>query len=535
MIDYRLQRLGFAVRAKKIDITQVDTGDPHVWEMISEGRVKGVFQIEGHLGKTWSKKLKPESIEELAALLSIIRPGCLKAFVDGKSMTQHFVDRKFGKEEIPSLHESIDDLLKETYGVIVYQEQAMKIAEVMAGFSLQAADDLRTAIGKKKIDLMKKVRVKYIEGCKQNGIDEDTAVEIFDMIEKSARYSFNKSHAVGYAKMAYWSAWLRCYYPSYFFKNWLGGASDKIDPDMEIRQLVMSAKSEDIDICGPSFKVLDENFSWFEGAIHFGICNVKNVGKAHLLALRKILNGSEMLFRSFFKPISWSIMLIKTLRKINKRAVENLIKTGAFSGLGKSRTAMLHEYHCFMELTKKEMQAVEEHISLECDISDIIKKLITYGTKKDGGFISTQNRLDKVESILSRLENPGRDLSDNSVVYAKLEERLLGYAISHSELNNCSDAGFADTTCKEIADGKMGSSTIAVIVKNIREHETKNCDTMAFLSVEDDSGESENIVIFPDVYGQYKDIIYNEATLLISGEIKDKERNSFIVDKVFVI
>ena len=171
----------------EIDITSVDKEDPEVWKMIGEGRVKGVFQIEGHLGKTWAKALKPENMLELAALISIIRPGTLKAIVDGKSMTQHFVDRKFGKEEIPSLHESIDELLKETYGVIVYQEQAMKIAQVMAGVSLQEADDLRKAICKKKAYLMRKVRVKYIDGCKDNGIEEEKAVEIFDMIEKSAR------------------------------------------------------------------------------------------------------------------------------------------------------------------------------------------------------------------------------------------------------------------------------------------------------------------------------------------------------------
>lgn len=176
----------------KIDITKIREDDAEVWNMIGEGRVKGCFQIESYLGKTWSKKSKPKNITELSALISIVRPGTLKAIVDGKSMTQHFVDRKFGKEDIPSLHPLIDDLLKETYGVIVYQEQAMEISVKMAGFNLKQADDLRKAIGKKKADLMKEVRVKFIEGCKNNNIDEDKAIEIFDMIEKSARYSFNK-------------------------------------------------------------------------------------------------------------------------------------------------------------------------------------------------------------------------------------------------------------------------------------------------------------------------------------------------------
>ena len=176
----------------KIDIAKVKENDRAVWDMIGEGRVKGCFQIESHLGKTWCKALKPDNILELAALISIIRPGTLKAFVDGKSMTQHYVDRKHGKDKVPSLHPTIDKLLEETYGVIVYQEQAMEIAVKMAGFNLKEADDLRKAIGKKKADLMKQVRIKFIDGSKQNGIEEEKAAEIFDMIEKSARYSFNK-------------------------------------------------------------------------------------------------------------------------------------------------------------------------------------------------------------------------------------------------------------------------------------------------------------------------------------------------------
>lgn len=175
-----------------IDITQISEEDPKVWEMIGEGRVKGCFQIESYLGKTWAKKLQPKNMTELAALVSIIRPGTLKAIVDGKSMTQHFVDRKHGKEDIPSLHTLIDDLLIETYGVIVYQEQAMEIAVKLARFNLKEADDLRKAIGKKKADLMKELRLKFIDGCKNNYVDEEKAIEIFDMIEKSARYSFNK-------------------------------------------------------------------------------------------------------------------------------------------------------------------------------------------------------------------------------------------------------------------------------------------------------------------------------------------------------
>jgi len=134
-----------------------------------------------------------------------------------------------------------------------------------------------------------------------------------------------------------------------------------------------------------------------------------------------------------------------------------------------------------------------------------------------------------------RIQNPGRNLADNSMTYARIEEKLLGYAINHSELNACSDACHANATCKQLTDGRADNCVIAVIIKTVREHKTKNGDIMAFVSAEDDSGELENIVIFPDVYEQNKDIIYDRATVLLSGQIKDKTRNSFIIDKVFSI
>ena len=168
-------------------------------------------------------------------------------------------------------------------------------------------------------------------------------------------------------------------------------------------------------------------------------------------------------------------------------------------------------------------------------LTDILGILISHGTKKQGGAIATQNRMDKVSNILVRVLNPGRTLVDSSIVYARIEEQLLGCQVNHSELNGCSESCHANSTCKEIADGKPDASIIAAIIKRIKQHKTKNGDIMAFLSVEDDSGELDNIVVFPDIYEQSKDIMYERATVLISGQIKDKQRNSFVVDKIFSI
>jgi hypothetical protein len=177
----------------KLDITKIPLDDQKTWDLICSGNTKGVFQLETHLGKHWCKECQPRTMEELSDVISIIRPGTLKAKQDNKSMTQHYADRKSGKDEIGSLYGPIDSITSTTYNVIIYQEQCMQIAQVMAGFSEQQADSLRKAIGKKLADLMAKVKTEFLEGCEKQGHSKENSERIFDIIEKSNRYSFNKS------------------------------------------------------------------------------------------------------------------------------------------------------------------------------------------------------------------------------------------------------------------------------------------------------------------------------------------------------
>jgi len=181
----------------EIDYYNINHNCPATWSLFCEGKTKGIFQLEKSLGKSWSEKVKPVSIEEVSALVSLIRPGTLKAIVDGKSMTKHFVDRKNGEEEFEYFHPSASKILDVTHGVIVYQEQTLALAKMFAGFDLIQADMLRRAIGKKKADVMAQCRIQFIEGCeKQNVIDSGDAEALFDIIEKSNRYSFNKCLAL---------------------------------------------------------------------------------------------------------------------------------------------------------------------------------------------------------------------------------------------------------------------------------------------------------------------------------------------------
>ena len=512
-----------------VDILSIPLNDIYTWDMICEGKVKGCFQIESYLGKKWCRKIKPRSIEELSDVIALIRPGCLASSSNGKSMTDIYCDTKNGSMEIKSLHPLLDDLLNKTHGIIVYQEQSMKIAEIIAGFTLEQADDLRKAIGKKKADLMKEVRLKFIEGAIKNGTTNEKAVEIFDIIEKSNRYSFNASHSVCYAMLAYWSAYLRCHHKKEFYKNWLATADGKLDPDAEKKELVLSARADDVNVFGPHYTKTNDNFEWDyeDNGIRFGLCNIKNVGAIHTKTLKEKINNLN-------EKISWISILVNVLPEVNKRAVENMISVGVFSGLGMSRTEMLHEFSCISDLTDKELLAIKSLLPKK-SLIELISEFIKMGLKKNGGLISTTSRLTKLEAIRMRLENPGRSLKDNPSVYSKLEESLLGCWVHQSELSASADAVYADTTCLEISEGKLSKSTVAAIIRRIKVHKTQKGEDMCFLSVEDSSGELENIVIFTELYGQNKDIIYQDSTVLMTGEIKDRERKSFIVESIFQI
>lgn len=176
-----------------IDFENLNLDCPDTWALLSSGKTRGVFQLETQLGMSWAKKLEPDNIEELAALGALLRPGCLKSKLDGKSMTQHYVDRKQGIDQYKDIDHNISDIMIETHGVMVYQEQTMRVAQRLAGFDLRQADSLRKGMGKKDAALMAKVRVEFIDGCKKTGlVNDEKANEIFDMIQASARYSFNK-------------------------------------------------------------------------------------------------------------------------------------------------------------------------------------------------------------------------------------------------------------------------------------------------------------------------------------------------------
>ena len=333
--------------------------DTSVWDLICDGQTKGVFQLESQLGRSWAKRVQPRSIEELAALISLIRPGCLKAFTEGKSMTQHYVDRKAGIDEVKYLHESLEPILKETYGVLVYQEQSMKIAQQLADFDLKEADSLRKAIGKKKAGLLAKIKGSFIKGAIAHGdLDKDTAEEIFRWIEKSNRYAFNKSHAVSYAVNAYRSAYCKVHKNTKFFEVYLNHSERKPDAHSEIKELVSDAKMYDIETLPPRLGHFYADFTANKNNIYFGITNVKGVGNAESAKILSIIPELEESLGKKFSEFTWADTLFNLGLKVNKTCMESLISVGAFNGPNNRghRNKLLYEYKSYKDLSPRERE-----------------------------------------------------------------------------------------------------------------------------------------------------------------------------------
>ena len=522
-------------------MSNIDLNDQKTWDLFKEGRTKGVFQLESNLGRSWSKKLSPSNMEELSALIALIRPGCLKAVTDGKSMTQHYVDRKHKKDEVTYLHKSLKEILKSTYGVLVYQEQSMRIAQKLAGFNLQEADKLRKAIGKKKADLMSKVKKKFISGCEEVGmVDKETAQEIFSWIEKSSRYSFNKSHAVAYAMNSYLSAWCKANHTTEFFLSYLFYSSEKQDPHQEVYELLSEAKLFNIEVKIPNISQFSNKFKIRGKDIYFGIKDVKSLtgvtGDKVIVAVEE----TEKELGKKAKDFNWMDIVVYLSPRINATAFKALCSIGFFSTVSTnvSRNQALYEYLIFKELTKAETNWVTKNYP-EKQWDTLSKCFIDLApTKKQGGGTSKLERSQIVENEAHLLINPPYDLSDDPAWIIEQETKFLGCPISMSKIES-SDTSMANTYCKDIVNGKSGKGICVAAnlnrVANYKVKKGKTKDkTMSFLTIEDETCCLDSVVVFPDAREKYQYFLYEGNNLMFCGSV-DKKDNSFIVDKIHEI
>ena len=513
--------------------------DQLTWDMLKEGYTKGIFQLDNQAN--WTKKVAPNSIGELADLLSIIRPGCTKAMLDGKNMTQHYVDRKHGREEVTYLDDSLEEILESTYGVLVYQEQAMRIAQKLAGFNLEEADNLRKAIGKKKADLMEKVKTEFIAGCETTGmVNSYKAEEIFGWIEKSARYSFNKSHAVAYAVNAYNAAFRKAHKPRCFYASYLSYSKSKIDPHEEVHELVNDAKFKQIDISLPIIGDFTEDFDISKGTIHFGIKNIKSLTGVQGDKVIQAITDLEQELGKDSGQFTWMEILTKLSPKINSRCFRTLCTTGFFRNevCRIARTRALYEYSSYKLITKGEQKWIDANFEDKWEsVLDCFKALAP--TKQKGGGTHSVNRQQVIENEMYVLINPPHELTDDPLWIATEEAKLVGCPISISKIES-SDTSASNTSCRDIVNGKTGKDLcVAGNITRVADHKIKKQGKnfgklMSFLTIEDEQCSLEGVIVFPDTREKYNFMLYEGNNVLLCGDINMGE-TSLIVSKMYEI
>lgn len=511
----------------KIDYDNIPFDCEDTWDLICNGNTKGVFQLESGLGMSWAKKVKPRNIDELSGLISLIRPGCLDAIVDGKNMTRHFVDRKNGEEEWKNFDPSIDSILNETYGIIIYQEQAMSISKIIAGFDLKQADNLRKATGKKDSALMAKVRIEFLEGCRKTGIvDDDIASAIFDIIEKSGRYSFNKSHGVSYAVTAYQTAWAKQHFPLQFFCAYLSYAKESIDPKHEISSLIRNSKfSNDVPVFIPDVRSIYETDDFYikSGAVYFGLSNIRGAGKKKLEKFRKTM---ETFLPKLIEDFTWKELLIGVLPSFDKSVITSLIRAGAFSFVGLQRKVMCDDFDLVSELTERELTFLSANMDKFNTIQEALKFLAISGICKGKRVVKIAELAKSTDNVMS--SSLRKDTMESVV---RDEKELLGIALSGSKVMSRRPV-YVTQTCDMIRPS-LKDVIIAVEISEIKTFVQKNGKMagkeMAFLTCEDDLG-IITVLAFAQKYEEFKYLCFEGNTVVIYG--RTDEQSTLFVDRI---
>jgi len=505
-----------------LDLASLDLECKKTWSLIGSGNTKGCFQLESRLGQTMAKKLKPENIEQLSALISILRPGCLEAYRNGKSVSNHYIDKKNGLESVDYYHEALQDILSTTYGEMIYQEQAMQIAQKIAGFNLEDADMLRKAIGKKKPEEMAKIRKKFLAGCKKLSIVDDAqAKEIFNWIEKSQRYSFNKSHAISYAMNAYLSAYVKAHHTPQFFASYLQFAKDKIDPLNEIYELVNNCREMDIEVCKPDFRLQNKEFVLRKGKIYFGLTNIKGVGESVFKKLKEIPID--------ITQANYLQILFVCLDKINKTAVKNMISVGCFDYFSVDRKQMLFDCDIISNLTKKEKEFIITNLFQYKNVKDCVEAALLKANIR---------RKKTIESLIQSVKSPAYSLEDNIGWIADTENQLLGISLSCSKIDEC-DLSHVNTDCKSLRGAKIfpKNMMVGVEIKDVSVIKTKRGanpgQEMAFVKISDSTG-SLDAVIFPEEYLNFRNLLSVDNTVIMKIE-PSKQKDSMIIKKVWQV
>ncbi|MBS1111582.1 MAG: polymerase alpha subunit, partial [Anaeromyxobacteraceae bacterium] len=479
----------------RADLTadQIPIDDPAVYELISRGDTDGVFQMESEGFTHMVTKMKPSGFDDVIAAGALFRPGPLdQKLDDGRTMVDVYIDRKLGKEKVRYPHEKLEAILKDTYGVIVYQEQVMQISQVLAGYSLGRADLLRRAMGKKKAEEMAKERVGFLEGCVKNGVDEAVAGSIFDMMEKFAAYGFNKSHSAAYGLLTVQTAWLKAHYRVEFMAALLTSEAASTD---KVVAHIFGARQDGIEVLSPCVNESAASFTAHPpkagaqaaavaagdaagkpapavGRIRFGLGAVKGVGDS---AVEAVLAAREEggPFKSLF-----DFCCRIDPRRVNKKVIEALVKSGAFDFEGVPRW------------------------KLAAGIDAALSAGSSAHADRQSGQVSLFGALPVAETK-PRYPEPGDRVGDVEVaewperVRLAAEKEALGFYITGHPLAGYEKEArrYASTNCAQVQQKRQGDKVSVVgVVRDLRERQNKEKGTrFGFFALEDLSGSVEVI------------------------------------------
>lgn len=519
------------------DISELNLECQATWDLIGEGNTKAVFQLETQLGQSLSKKLKPENIEQLSALISIMRPGVMEAKLEGKSLTQKYIDRKNKIEPVTYYHPSLEEILKPTYGILVYQESVIKIAKKLAGFNLIQANTLRKSLGKKDTEKMAQTKNDFIEGCKITKIVNDKeAEEIFGWILKGQRYLFNRSHSVSYALLAYMTAYCKAHFPLAFFTSYLYNAADKGKTYEEIQELVRNARGMDISIKPHDFRILNKRFSKIGQDVYFGATDIKGIGNSLIDKVNEKISELEIILGSK-DNWAWEDMLFFFMPSVSVVAAKAFAGSGSLDYYKKSRTSMLYEIDLLNKLTGRELRFVQEKhlVSKFESLETAINYLLASGAGKQAG-MANKSRIPKIDGILKSIKKPPYSMIDQNEWLLGTEISLYGLPITASKLDECNTSE-GNCTIREFLNGKTGYCLIPAQIVSIREHTTQNGKSagrkMAFISVCDETDSMESVLAFAEIWEEFKDILIPGCAVMLCGE--RGKNDGFILKNTFFL
>lgn len=467
--------------------TGIPLDDRDTYDLLGSGHTVGVFQLESSGMRDLLRKMKPERIEDIIAVNALFRPGPLRS-----GMIDDFVKRKHGRQKVRYLHPALKDVLEETYGVIVYQEQVMQIASALAAFSMSQADVLLNAMRKKVVEQMGRQRGDFIKGCVDNGVPEKTAGAVFELMDKFAGYGFNKAHSASYAVLAVRTGFLKAHYPAEFMAATLTSEMDNSDRVValigECRRMKIRVLPPDVNEGHIEFRATPR------GDIQFGLGAVKNVGRA---AIASIIQARRE--HGAFEDI-FDLTSRVDLRLVNRRVLESLIAAGALDGLHGHRA--------------QQMKAAPAAL----DLGQRIQR------ERDSGQVSLLEVLDQSEAAAQPRKLPDAEPWTDGHALAREKDVLGLYVTGHPLARYERELGLFATACvSDLADMEDGEPVrLGGIITQVKTTTDRSGKVMAFVTVEDFTGRTE-LVVFSSCYGRRRDEVRRDAAVIVEGKLSTRE------------